>query len=280
MRIGRFAADGEDRIGRFEEESVVDVTDAVADFQEALLNPGALVDVEGESFSSEEITYQPPTTAKNSVFCSALNYEAHAEEGGTVVPDRPLIFFKLPRTLVGHEQPISYHTPVTQKIDYEAELAAIIGEPTRYVEPDEALEYVAGYTILNDTSARDLQIDLGVGDRVHVDWFSGKAMQETTPLGPNVVIDEIDDPQELRIASRVNGETMQDDTTANMIASVAELVAYLSSRVELSPGDVIATGTPEGVGVFQDIQLYEDDEVEIEIEGIGTLKNTVQAVEK
>jgi 2-keto-4-pentenoate hydratase/2-oxohepta-3-ene-1,7-dioic acid hydratase in catechol pathway len=183
---------------------------------------------------------------------------------------------KLPRALIGHEQPIQYHTRVTEEIDYEAELAAVIGEPARHVDTEDALDHVAGYTILNDTSARDLQLGLKLGDEQFFDWFSGKTQQDTTPVGPSVVVDEIDDPQDLDIASRVNGETLQDDSTGMMIYSVAELVSYMSSRVRLEPGDIISTGTPEGVGTFQDIQLYEDDTVEIEVEDIGILENTVE----
>jgi acylpyruvate hydrolase len=276
MRIGRFHVDSQSRIGVFDDESVRDVTTAFESFQDILSRPRNAANVDGEVFDLDEITYLPPTTGRNTVFCAGLNYEAHADESDIAVPERPLIFMKLPRTLVGHEAPIAYHTRVTEEIDYEAELAAIIGEPARYVSTEEALDCVAGYTLLNDTSARDLQLSLQVGDDEMLDWFSGKTMQETTPIGPYVVANEINEPQDLDIASRVNGETMQDENTGMMIRSVAELVSFVSSRVELIPGDVIATGTPEGVGTFQDIQLYPDDTVEVEVEGIGTLVNTVE----
>ena len=277
MRIGRFRVNGQARIGLFDDDIVKDVTPAFDSFREALSRPGDAADVEaGDSFDVSEITYLPPTTRQNTVFCAALNYEAHAEESDIAVPERPLMFMKLPRTLVGHREPISYHTRVTKEIDYEAELAAVIGTPARHVSSDEALEYVAGYTILNDTSARDLQLTLEVGEDNMLDWFSGKTMQRTTPVGPYVVVDELDDPQDLDIESRVNGETMQDDHTGMMIRTVADLVSFVSSRVRLEPGDIVATGTPEGVGAFQDIQLHPDDTVEVEIEGIGTLVNTVE----
>ncbi|MWV39784.1 fumarylacetoacetate hydrolase family protein [Natrialba sp. INN-245] len=280
MQIGRFHVGNEIRIGVFENDLVYDVTREFESFADALSRPEDATDIDGKTYDKADITYLPPTTARNTVFCAALNYEAHADESGSAVPERPLVFMKLPRTLVGHRDPISYHTSVTQEIDYEAELAAVIGESARHVSPDEALEYVAGYTILNDTSARDLQLELPVGEDNMLDWFSGKAMQETTPMGPTVVVDEIDDPQNLSIVSRVNGETMQDDNTRMMIRSVADLVSFLSSRVELEPGDVVATGTPEGVGTFQDIQLYPDDTVEIEIENVGRLVNTVEEATK
>ncbi|WP_317175696.1 fumarylacetoacetate hydrolase family protein [Halomontanus rarus] len=279
MQLVRFRAANRDRIGVIEDDVVRDVTSAFDSFRDALANPDDADTVDDGSFETDQITYLPPTTDTNTIFCAALNYEAHAEESDIAVPDWPLVFLKLPRTLVGHRESISYHTRVTEEIDYEAELAAVIGETARHVSPEEALEYVAGYTILNDTSARDLQLGLEMdGDRL-LDWFSGKTQDRTTPMGPHVVIDEIDDPQDLDIASRVNGETLQDDNTGMMIRSVADLISFVSSRVTLQPGDVIATGTPEGVGTFQDIQLYPDDTVEIEIEGIGTLVNTVKEAE-
>ena len=276
MRIGRFRSDGVERIGRFDGDRVTDVSAEFTSFADALGDPAAADGVEGAEFSEGEITYLPPVGPENTVFCAALNYRAHAEESNDDIPDRPLMFLKLPRSLVGHRQPISYHTEVTEEIDYEAELAAVIGSPARHVSPDDALEHVAGYTILNDTSARDLQLGLPVGDETVFDWFSGKAMQATTPIGPYVVTDEIDDPQALHLTSRVNGEVMQDANTGLMIRSVADLVSFVSSRVRLVPGDVIATGTPEGVGTFQDVRLHHGDSVEIDIEGVGTLRNRVE----
>lgn len=276
MRIGRFEADGQNRIGRFHDDEVVDVSSAYSSFTDALAEPEAAANVSDATFDPDEITYLPPTTRENTVFCAALNYQAHADESDDDIPERPLVFLKLPRTLVGHRNPIDYHTTVTEEIDYEAELAAVIGSPARHVSATEALDHVAGYTILNDTSARDLQIGLPVGDDSLFDWFSGKAMQATTPVGPYVVTDEIDDPQTLDISSTVNGEVMQDSNTGLMARSVAELVSFVSSRVRLEPGDIIATGTPEGVGTFQDIRLHHGDEVEIEVEGVGTLSNWVE----
>lgn len=279
MRLGRFRVDGEDRIGVFGNETVRDVSGALDSFREAIAHPDKAAEADGETFGLDEVTYLPPTTNRNTVFCAGLNYEAHAEESDIAVPDWPLIFMKLPQTLVGHREPISYHTRLTREIDYEAELAAVIGEPVYDVSTEDALDHVAGYTVLNDTTARDLQFGLEVGDDDLLDWFSGKTIRNTTPVGPYVVVDEIEDPQDMTIASRVNGKTLQDDNTGMMIRSVAELVSFVSSRVELSPGDIVATGTPEGVGAFQDIKLEQGDTVEIEVEGVGTLSNTVQSVD-
>lgn len=278
MRLGRFRTAGERRIGIFEDGEVRDITSGVEGFDDALSRPDTLADIDGPAFDVDDISYLPPTTGRNTVFCAGLNYAAHAEESNIDVPEWPLIFMKPPRALVGHESSISYHTTVTEAIDYEAELAAVIGTPGRHLSAEDALDYVAGYTIFNDTTARDLQFGLRVGDDEMLDWFSGKAMQATTPMGPHVVIDEINDPQDLSIASRVDGKTMQDDTTGMMVRSVAELVAFVSSRVQLEPGDIIATGTPEGVGAFQDITLHAGETVEVDIEGIGTLRNRVESV--
>lgn len=276
MRLGRFEADGAERIGRFTDDSVVDVSAMFSSFTDALTRPTDAADAEGEEYSLDEINYLPPTEEANTVFCAALNYEAHADEADDAIPERPLVFLKLPRSLVGHREPIAYHTSVTEEIDYEAELAAVIGSTACHVSPEEALDHVAGYTILNDTSARDLQLSLPVGGDTMLDWFSGKAMQDTTPVGPYVVVNEIENPQDLELRSHVNGETMQDSNTGLMIRSVADLVSFVSTRVRLEPGDIIATGTPEGVGTFQDIQLYDGDEVETELEGVGTLVNRVE----
>jgi acylpyruvate hydrolase len=278
MRIGRFQANGQTRIGLFTNDGIRDVTDGYNSFQDALGRPDDAEDVDGEIYREDEIEYLPPTTERNTIFCAGVNYKAHAEEADMAVPERPLIFMKLPRSLVGHEEPIKYDTSVIDEMDYEAELAAVIGKSGQHIQADEALDHVAGYTILNDTSARDLQASLQVGDAELFDWFSGKAMQATTPVGPYVVANEIADPQNLNITSRVNGEVMQDDNTGLMIRSTAELISFISTRVELTPGDIIATGTPEGVGTFQDVELGEGDTVDVEIEGIGTLTNQVEEI--
>ena len=279
MPIGRFKNDGEARIGRFNKNSVIDVSAEFSSFGDALTRVQDAKTIDGPEFALDEIEYLPPTEDTNTVYCAALNYEAHAEEADNAIPERPMVFLKLPQSLVGHNESINYHSTVTQEIDYEAELAAVIGTPARHVSAGEALNHVAGYTILNDISARDLQLSLPVGDDSLFDWFSGKTMRDTTPVGPYVVAGDIANPQDLSIRSRVNGKTMQDSTTNLMIRSVADLVSFVSSRVQLEPGDIVATGTPEGVGTFQDIQLYDGDTVEIDIEGVGTLANQVERIE-
>jgi 2-keto-4-pentenoate hydratase/2-oxohepta-3-ene-1,7-dioic acid hydratase in catechol pathway len=289
MRIGRFVVDGSGpRIGRFEGDDVVDVTDAVADFGDAIRRLGAgRLPAGGDTYDRAAVTHLPPTTAGNDVFAVALNYGSHIEEKSAsdaiddearTVPESPFFFTKLNRSLVGHGAPISLHSDITAQFDFAAELAAVIGEPARNVDPDDAMAHVAGYTILNDTAAYDVQ-NVAVGDMTWIDWLSAKSMEDTTPLGPWVVgTDAVGDPHDLRIQSWVNGEAMQDGQSAAMLRGIAEQVAFLSSRFTLQPGDVIATGTPEGVGSFQDLALADGDRVEIEVADVGTLANVVREV--
>jgi len=212
-----------------------------------------------------------PTDNKPKVVCVGLNYRDHAEESMSRVPDEPIIFLKPHTALNGPFDPIEYPSIVTQ-LDYEAELAVIIGRRCRGVKPGEALEYVCGYAAFNDVSARNLQFRDG-------QWTRGKSFDTFAPLGPWIVTrDEIPDPHSLRITSRVNGETRQDSNTSNMIFRVETLVSFVSTVMTLEPGDVIATGTPAGVGIFAKPEprlLNVSDIVEVEVEGVGTIKNQV-----
>lgn len=279
MRLLRFETGEGTRVGVSRNGAVADVTDGVDGFADALerVTNGESVPEGEETDEPDELRYLPPTTPENTVFAVALNYRSHIREVGQTDREfeRPLIFLKPYRSLVGHGETIEYDREVVDRLDYEGELAAVIGSPARHVSTDDALDHVAGYTVLNDVTARNVQ-RLRAGDSDALDWFSSKAMERTTPVGPAVVTtDEIPDPQALRIASRYNGELMQDEETSLMIYDTAELISYASSRLTLQPGDVVATGTPEGVGEFQDVSMSEGDEIEVEIEGIGTLSNTV-----
>ena len=205
------------------------------------------------------------------IVCVGLNYHDHAEEQGTELPDAPLLFAKWPNTLIGPGQPIVI-PPVTKQVDYEAELGVVIGERVHGASAENALEAVAGYLCLNDVSARDLQFADG-------QWVRGKSLDTFCPVGPDLVpAADVPDPQVLAIRALVNGEALQDSSTSNMIFSVAEIVAHISQAITLEPGDVIATGTPAGVGAFRDPQVFlrPGDEVTIEIEGIGALTNPVR----
>ena len=286
MRLVHFAVDdGERRVGVVEDGTVEDVTKSVSAFDDALeaVTDGSGVDAAsaGAEYPLEEVTLLPPTTRRNTTFAVALNYTSHIEEVARTRAEfeRPLVFLKPTRTLVGHGSPIQYDTRITSDLDYEGELAAVVGKAGRHVDVDDALDHVAGYTLLNDVTARDLQ-NVRAKDEEWLDWFSSKGVQSSTPVGPAVVTaDEVGDPNDLHLVTRHNGDVVQDEDTNLMIYDVADLVSFVSTRVELQPGDVVATGTPAGVGHFQDVSLADGDEVSVSVEGVGTLTNVVQATE-
>lgn len=214
-----------------------------------------------------------PVSSPSKIIAIGLNYADHARESGLEPPKAPVSFVKLPSAIVGPGEAIRYAKDDTAEVDYEAELAVVIGRRARKVSEADALGYVFGYTNCNDVSARDAQFADG-------QWVRAKSFDTFCPLGPWIVTaDEIPDPQALRIACRVNGETLQDSTTAEMIFSVAQIISYLSRFITLEPGDVIATGTPFGVGFARTppVFLLNGDVVEVEIEGIGVLTNPVTA---
>jgi 2-keto-4-pentenoate hydratase/2-oxohepta-3-ene-1,7-dioic acid hydratase in catechol pathway len=213
-----------------------------------------------------------PIERPGKIVCVGLNYRDHAEEQGTELPSAPLLFAKWPNALIGPGEPIVIPS-VSKQVDYEAELGVVIGERVRGVSEENALASVRGYICLNDVSARDLQFSDG-------QWTRGKSADSFCPVGPQLVLAaEVPDPQALGVRCVLNGEVMQDSTTANMIFTVAEIIAYASATMTLDPGDLIATGTPAGVGVFRDppVLLKDGDEVTIEIDGVGSLTNPVQA---
>jgi 2-keto-4-pentenoate hydratase/2-oxohepta-3-ene-1,7-dioic acid hydratase in catechol pathway len=225
------------------------------------------------AYSVDEIHFLP-AVYPSKILAIGRNYVDHAIEGGAAPPAAPLLFNKLPNSLSAHNAPIVL-PQISQKVDYEAELAVVIGRRARRISEANALDYVFGYTLINDVSARDLQFGDG-------QWTRGKGLDTFAPLGPFVTTrDEIADVQALRIEGRLNGEVMQSSNTGKMIFPVAYLVSYLSQGLTLEPGDVIATGTPEGVGVFRDppVLLKAGDVYEVEIEGLGTLRNRVVVAE-
>ncbi len=212
-----------------------------------------------------------PRPRKN-IFCMGRNYAEHAREGGVAPPEVPVFFTKPPTAVIGPEAPVIHHR-VTQALDYEVELVAIIGRRGRDISAAKALDFVFGYTIMNDVTARDLQ-------RRHQQWFKGKSLDTFAPMGPWIVDrSAIPNPQALRLSMRVNGESRQDSTTAKMLFTVAQLIETLSAGTTLEPGDLLATGTPEGVGMgFTPPKwLQVGDVVEAEIEGIGVLRNRIVA---
>jgi 2-keto-4-pentenoate hydratase/2-oxohepta-3-ene-1,7-dioic acid hydratase in catechol pathway len=218
-----------------------------------------------------------PRPLKN-VFCLGLNYVAHAKESAaarnkeTKIPDIPVIFSKTPTTVNGPFDDVPVDRAVTSQVDWEVELGVIIGTTGKNIRGADALAHVFGYTVINDISARDVQVAHGG------QWFKGKSLDGSCPMGPMVVTaDEFGDPQAKRLQCRVNGVSKQDATTADMIFPVATIIEWLSKGMTLEAGDVIATGTPAGVGMGRDPKefLQKNDVVETEIEGIGTLRNRI-----
>ncbi len=213
-----------------------------------------------------------PVRSPQKIIAIGLNYADHARESGATPPPAPVAFAKTSNTLLGHEALVRWRGDASSQVDYEAELAVVIGRRAQEVPVETALEYVLGYTACNDVTARDAQFGDG-------QWFRGKSFDTFCPLGPWVVTtDEIPDPQALAVRCRVNGETMQDGTTADMIFSVAQIISYVSRFMTLQPGDVVSTGTPAGVGFARSPQVFltDGDVVEVEVEGIGVLRNTVR----
>jgi 2-keto-4-pentenoate hydratase/2-oxohepta-3-ene-1,7-dioic acid hydratase in catechol pathway len=219
-----------------------------------------------------DIRLLAPVPRPGKLICIGLNYKDHAAESKMPLPISPVTFSKY-TTAVTHPASPVYLPAISQQVDYEAELAVVIGRRAKHVPRGRAYEYVLGYTNLNDVSARDLQF----ADK---QWQRGKSCDSFAPMGPAIVTaDEIPDPHMLRIRLRLNGEVMQDSSTTQLIFGVDQLIAFLSETVTLEPGDVIATGTPSGVGFARQppVFLKPGDIMEVEVEGLGILSNPVLA---
>lgn len=222
------------------------------------------------TLSLDDLEVVAPVPRPGKIIAVGVNYREHATEQSREPPDHPVLFAKLPTSVTGSGSEIRWDPRLTQAVDLEAELAVVIGRTCRRVPESEALEYVGGYTCLNDVTARDLQY----ADKQFV---RGKSLDTFCPMGPWLVTaDEVPDPQALRVRSFINGEVMQDASTADMIFGVAALVSFCSQAFTLEPGDVIATGTPSGVGWFREPKklLKDGDEIVVDIEGVGRLVNT------
>jgi 2-keto-4-pentenoate hydratase/2-oxohepta-3-ene-1,7-dioic acid hydratase in catechol pathway len=227
---------------------------------------------QGNPLPMSAVELLSPVSRGAMIICVGLNYLDHAEETGARLPDEPLIFAKLPNSLVGASDPIVL-PEISEKIDFEAELGVVIGRRAKKVAPSEARSHVFGYTCVNDVSARDTQFGDG-------QWTRGKSLDTFCPVGPWVVTpDEIPDPQVLGIRCSINGELMQDSTTEHMIFDVDRLISFISQGITLEPGDLIATGTPAGVGFTRTPSRYlaEGDVVRVEIDHIGALENSVRS---
>ncbi|WZO98317.1 fumarylacetoacetate hydrolase family protein [Isosphaeraceae bacterium EP7] len=213
-----------------------------------------------------------PIPDPQKIICLGLNYRDHAEESGMAIPTEPILFSKYPSTLVGQGAEIVLPR-VSTEVDYEAELVFVIGRTCKLVERGDAMDYVAGYMVGHDVSARDWQLN-----KPGKQWMAGKTFDTFAPVGPALVTaDEVPDPHALGIRLRLNGKTMQDSSTDQLIFKVDEVVAYLSQIMTLEPGDLIFTGTPPGVGMARKppVWLQPGDVCEVEIDGLGTLRNPV-----
>lgn len=250
----------------------------VAPKLDVLANEAAAAQDRLENVSLDPEHLAPPLRPGR-FFCAAANYTEHAKEMGTVLADKaesnPYIFMKPDTALIGHNDTVIIPNASSQ-VDWEIELAAVIGHEARHLSIEEALDCVAGYTVINDISARDLNVRDDFPFKM--DWFQGKCFDTFAPLGPWLVPSScISDPHDLKMQLSVNDEVMQDSTTSAMIFDTREQIAYLTSILTLKPGDVIATGTPTGVGMGRGIFLEPGDVMEATIESIGTLRNPVAA---
>jgi acylpyruvate hydrolase len=228
-------------------------------------------DASAVSIRLTDVSLCAPVPDPQKIICIGLNYRDHAEETGQDIPAAPMWFAKFANSLCGSGQPVVLPAAHPEYVDYEAELALVIGRRTRNVTDEHALSRIAGAMPFNEVSARDLQMQNPL-------WTSGKAIDTFAPCGPALVtLDEAGDLGNLGLRTRINGETLQQGSTSNMIFAPAELVAWLSRTMTLAPGDIIATGTPAGVGAAQGRFLRSGDTVEVEVDGLGTLTNPVRS---
>jgi 2-keto-4-pentenoate hydratase/2-oxohepta-3-ene-1,7-dioic acid hydratase in catechol pathway len=273
MRIAQFYEGSRVRLGVIQADALIPV-DFDGDMIQFIESHGeshrALKLQNSQTIDLDRVTLAAPVTRPSKIIGIGLNYKDHAEEQKAKVPDIPVVFAKFPNTLIGPKEAIAWDPKVTGKVDFEAELAVVIGSRIQNCPESEALEAVFGYTCANDVSARDLQFR-------DIQLLRGKSLDTFCPLGPWIVTgDEIPNPNSLKIQSWLNGRLMQDGNTSLMIFSIPVLVSFLSRHFTLFPGDVILTGTPRGVGVFRNPPVFmkEGDEVAVEIERVGRLLNT------
>lgn len=256
------------------EETLAYVRDAVGETRRALADAAAAraLERDGIAWRREEVRLLPPVPSPQKILCVGRNYAEHAREGGGEPPELPIFFGRFPHSLLAPGAPFVLPAVSTQ-IDFEGELAAVIGRGGRDIEESRALEHVAGYTIFNDISVRDYQ-------RRTSQWMIGKNFDHSGPLGPALVTrDEVPDPQALTLAVDVSGERMQEAGTGTMIFSVAYLISYLSRVLTLEPGDLIVTGTPSGVGFARKPPrwLRAGDVVRVSITSLGVLETPIVA---
>ena len=227
------------------------------------------------TFAIDQVQLLAPIPRPGKVIGIGLNYRDHAKESDMALPPKPIVFAKFSSSVVGPYNTIHIIPDVSHKVDYEAELGVVIGKPAYHVSVADALNYVFGYLSVNDVSARDIQLDAEYGKQ----WVRGKSFDTFCPMGPSITSrDQVDDVQDLSVRAILNGAVLQDGNTRDMIFDVATLISYLSHGMTLEPGDVIATGTPNGVGAARTppIFLKQGDVIEIEVGHLGKLVNRVE----
>ena len=279
MRLTEFTQEGWTRPGVGLGDQVIDVSALgfPATLQGWLAAPpeifaqlaAALAAGNGPAFAVADVRLEAPIRAPTKIVAIGVNYLDHCREQGIDPPQEPLVFGKFPSTLIGPHDALTWDPTLTQRVDPEVELGVVIGKRCRAVTADEALAYVFGYTVVNDVSARDLQFGDG-------QWTRGKNLDTFCPIGPCIVTtDDLPDPQALRLRLWINDRLQQDGSTADMIFSVAQIIAHISRFATLEPGDLITTGTPKGVGCFRQPPIYlaPGDVVRCAIDGIGELVN-------
>ena len=269
MKIARFYHNNRIHTGIVQGKDIISIYDYDGDLSLFRLKIKQSKPVSEIPIPIENIRFAPPVSRPSKIIAIGLNYHDHAKESKGKAPDQPLIFAKFPNSLVGQHDLICWDPGLTKKVDFEAELAVIIGQKVHNCPSEKAMEAILGYTCANDVSARDLQF----GDK---QWVRGKSLDTFCPVGPWIVTaDEIHDPHNLKIFCRINGNLMQDSNTSQMIFKVPYLISFLSRHFTLLPGDIILTGTPKGVGAFRTPSVYlrDGDEVAVEIEDIGILTN-------
>lgn len=272
MEFARFFHAGQTRIGRRAGGKLQPVH--AATLAEALTTN---VEPAGPAIAEAEVQLLPALDPTAKILCVALNYVDHAKEAKQPLPETPILFFKSQEAMIGAGRPITVPSVVTQ-LDYEGELAIVFGREAFNVSEADCWSYIAGVAPFNDVSSRNL-LSVKAGEKVHLDWFSAKCLDRSTPMGPSVtrldtVIDDLT-AKRSRVQTRVNGEVRQNAQIVDMIFDIPKLVAFASSRVRFSPGDVIATGTPPGVGFADGRYMKKGDIVEIEITGLPVLRNVV-----
>ncbi len=270
MKIVTFTRNGNTEIGEWIDDTIYGL--AWSDSIMSLIQRGLTPNRNGEYYPLDAVTLKAPLRP-GKIIAIGRNYAEHAAETGNEPPPAPLIFSIFPSAVIGPGETITWHSSIAKEVDWEVELAVIIGRRARHVSEENALNHVFGYTIGNDISARDLQL------RIDGQWTRGKSLDTFCPLGPCIVTrNDIPDPQNLQLQMYVNDELMQDGHTSDMIFGVKYLIAYCSRMFTLNPGDIIMTGTPPGVGEGMTPKRYlaDGDVVTAIIEGIGELRNPVR----